>query len=173
MSEEKKIEKVENTDRKKPEIFGRYHRPKGDQRKFQEDYFEIIEKDQYIKDGDGPEDFHIEKKKEVKKTNIDKFINSYADDAGIMNTLKKIAEGDNSGLVNRLHRDTTKDPASLADIPSIEEAFEAIDKELRGDLSKEDFIKSLTEDKINAYIEKKVNEKLNAQTPASEAPKGE
>lgn len=156
-------------DRKKPEVFGRYHRPKGDQRKFQEDYFETIYKDQYIKDGDNPEDFHIEKKKEVKKTNIDKFINSFADDAGIMNTLKKVAEGDNSGLVNRIHRDTTRDPASLADIPSTNDAFEAIDKELRGDLSKEDFIKSLSEEKIKAYIEKKVSEKLKAQTPAPEA----
>lgn len=115
--------------------------------------------------GKGEEDYILEEKVIETATPIDDVIQSQFDEAGIQAYLKPfIAAGEDLPDVkvdNDKVVDFTKCPEELADVSKLNEtvmkAYGAIDPALKGNSkSVEEFLNSLTQEKIDTYIQSKI-----------------
>lgn len=167
-------EKTEKNRTMKPhQRFSRFVRPPKVEKKWDEDYIAYEEKEKIVKSGDGENDWRIEKYTEQRRVNIDKHINSFASEVDVKNILAKVAKTGDTSLLNQTpikDYDTTMIPenyheaAKMMDKQKSIDAFNALPKELRGDDDMETFIKNLSKEKIESYINKVVEAKMT-QTP--------
>lgn len=90
-----------------------------------EDKVTYCEKDKVIKTGEGDDDFIIEKVVvEESRCDRDEYINSFSDEAGIENIIKKVQITGNTALLNQVptvYADTTNQPTCAADAQKIVE----------------------------------------------------
>lgn len=139
------------------EIKARHYEP--------EDYvtYKVVQKVADGFDSKNPTEFLIEEEVvEDTRVPIDDDINSHRDRVGLKNLLKGIvSEKQMSDLLERtrssgLFVDATKIPDSQLEmeklVGSIDSIWESIPAELRGSLSKEEFLKSITSKKIEDYV---------------------
>lgn len=132
---------------------------------FDKEYVSFYEKES-IADGfdkEHPDEFLIEKKVvEFERIPIKEEINSHRNKVGLKNLLKGIVSSRQMDeLVKRTQAvggffDATKLPDSHLEMEklagSIDKVWNSIPSELKGDLSKEEFIKTLSSEKIKNYI---------------------
>lgn len=151
---------------RKFEYFDRNKRPKLEYPKSTGEYIDYEIKQVKKSTGPNADDFEIEEKVIENKTNIKEFINSFADQVGVENILKKVALTGDTSLLNQVpevHGDMSIIPEDAGEkfrmAKSAQEAYSKIDPELTQGQSMEEFIKGLNADKINAYIEAKINAK--------------
>lgn len=150
---------------RKYKYYDRVKRPKLSLPENSVDYVEYELHD--IKKSTGPEidDFEIETIEEEVKTNIEEFINSFKDQVGVDAVLKRAASGDLSLLNEKeaIYADLTGIPTDAEEAfkkqQATEELFNKIDKELTNGQTMQEFIESLTEEKIKEYISKKIEER--------------
>lgn len=125
-----------------------------------------------IKTGEGEEDYVLQKKVvPYSKENRKEVIESYRNDVGILNILKKVAlTGDNT-LLDQRHNaigiDCTNLPANYM------EAFEALENglvsfkdlpdDIKNKMSVDEFVKNYKQEDFDAYIQAKVNAAIEAQ----------
>lgn len=144
-------------------IYTRTKRPEIKPKEWQKDWFEYQYKDVKKSTGPGEDEFEIDIKEEIKYTNIDEHIASFADDVGVRAIMKKIALTGDASLLNEKEA-LYADLSGIPDLPQeklmayrkAEDAFTKIDPELRGSMSMEDFIKSMDAEKIGKYIDAKI-----------------
>lgn len=111
-----------------------------------------------------PEQFIIEKKiVEKERVPIREYVGSFESQVGLKNLLKGIVS--NKQMDDLISRTGSTGPdVDLTSIPSdsfeieqmisnIDRVWESIPAELRGDLTKEEFLKSMTQDKLKKYID--------------------
>lgn len=115
------------------------------------------------KTGDGEEDYEVYDDIKEIKTNIKKFVNSYAKDVGVENILKRIAQTGDVSLLNQkeaIFMDTTiipDDPGeAFQKAEAVKAAYEKIDKDLTSGKTIDEFVKGLNEQTLDDYINKKV-----------------
>ena len=156
-------------------FYNRTKRPKLSYPENIEDYVDYTVHQEKKSTGPGVDDFEIIDVVEEHKVNINEFINSYNDKAGIDSVIRIFeATGDISVLhqVEPQFADLTIIPENpeeaFAATQSVQQAFEAIDPELISGQSMEDFIEGLTPEKLKAYIDKKVKEKLELEKKLKE-----
>lgn len=152
-------------------IYGKLKRPKIEPVHYQETWVDYEYVDVKESTGSGENDFEIKTKEVAHETNINEHIESFASEVGVRNIMAKIAMTKDLSLAEQVpaeYADLSVIPDTpqekLAAMKTAEEAYSAIDPELRGNLSMEDFIKSLDEQKISKYIDAKI--------AAAEAKKG-
>lgn len=135
------------------------------QKDFDETYKSVEIKKRVKKVGDGDEDFIIEEYEVVTETPIREVIDSQKDSVGIEAFMKPyILSGESlPGVeVSKEVQDFTRFPEDPADVIKVGDdmmkAFMSIDPSLRGDAkSPEEFLKTFTQDKFNAWLKSKVN----------------
>lgn len=114
-------------------------------------------------DPKNPDRFLVEKKVvEYERVPIKEFINQFASKVGILNELKGIVSRQQMDEFVESHQapsgyvDLTKLPDSAFEISQIaakaDAAWDSIPDELKGKMTKEEFLKSLTSDQIKAYV---------------------
>lgn len=155
-----------------PRIFTYYNkikRPEIKKIKYQEDYIDYEIKQVKKSTGPNEDDFEVINKEIEIKTNIREYINSYKDKVGIDAILKQFDRTGDLSLFNQvpeMHADLTglpEMPPELAKNPDeITRAFAKIDPELRGKMTPKEFIESLNQEKLDAYLNKLVEKKLAA-----------
>ena len=129
-------------------------------------------------DPERPDEFLLEEEVVVdQKIPIDEEINSYQDKVGLKNILKGIVtEKQMNDLISKTKStgqfiDATKFPDSLLEVEklagNLDNIWESIPKDLKGDLTKEEFIKTLTSKKLESYIQKEVEKREAADKEAS------
>lgn len=145
------------------------------------EYIHYMEVEEVSKDfnPEKPSEFLIEKKiEEYERIPIDEYINSFASKVGLKNELKGIISKQQMDDYISNHKavpgfvDLTKLPDTEFEMSQFvartEEIWDSIPSELKGTLTKEEFLKTLTSEKIRDYITSQVEK----QTPKSEE-KGE
>lgn len=153
-----------------PRKFTYYNRTKRPKLSYPEnitDYVDYTVHHEKKSTGPGIDDFEIIDVVEEHKVNIDEFINSYNDKAGIDSVIRIFEATGDITVLNQIEpefADLTiipEDPEqAFAATQAVQEAYEAIDPELREGQSIEEFIMNLTPEKLKAYQQKKLKEKL-------------
>lgn len=150
---------------RKYEIYGRLKRPDLSYPENSVDYIEYEIHQEKKSTGDGIDDFEVIDVEEEVKTNIVEFINSFEDQVGIDNILKRVALSGDTSLLNEkeaLYADLTpyEDTAeAFKKAQALNELYDSIDPELRNGAGIKEFIENLTEEKIQAYLDKKLKER--------------
>lgn len=126
-------------------------------------------KDIYKKTGDGEDDFVIESKiVTTQKIDRQEYIESFRDDVGILNIMKKVALTDDVTLLNQRTRQTlavdedgkevVTDISQLGDqefaknyLLNVQQMLASMDPEMR------DAITNMSGDELKAYLESKIN----------------
>lgn len=146
-------------------IYTKTKRPKLEYPEMIQDYVDYTTHQEKKSTGPGIDDFEIVDVVEEHKVNIKEFINSYNDKAGIDSVIRIFEATKDPNVFNQVeaqYADMTiipEDPEeAFKATQEVQNAFEKIDPELRGNQSLEDFIKNLNDDKLKAYLEKKVKE---------------
>lgn len=154
---------------RKYKYYTRTKRPELEYPKNLENYVDYTVHQEKKSTGAGIDDFEIIDVVEEHRVNIKEFINSYNDKAGIDSVIRIFEATGDASLLNQVEP-IYADLSIIPDDP--EEAFkaanggakaifESLDPELIEGQSMEDFIKTLTPEKLKAYIDKKVKEKEN------------
>jgi len=121
-----------------------------------------------------PSEFLIEKTiEEYERIPIDDYINSFASKVGLKNELKGIITKQQMDAYIEEHKarpgfvDLTKLPDSQFDIEKvaarIDEIWDSIPSELKGKQTKEEFLSSLTREKIESYVLSEVKKSLTTE----------
>lgn len=111
-----------------------------------------------------PEQFIIEKKiVEKERVPIREYVGSFESQVGLKNLLKGIvSKKQMEDLISKTSStgpdvDLTRIPSDSYEIEqmisNIDRVWDSIPKELRGDLTKEEFLKSMTQEKLKKYID--------------------
>lgn len=140
-------------------FYDRAHRPEINYPKMTGEYTSYEIKQEKKSTGPGVDDFEVIDVTIEKKTNIEEFISSFKDVAGVDAVLKKVALGDMSQIGVGEHGDETiipEDPEEALKLAKdVEEAFSKLDPELTEGQSLQEFIDKLSDERIKAYLEKK------------------
>lgn len=152
--------------------YNKTKRPKIDYPENIKDYVDYTVHQEKKSTGAGVDDFEIIDVVEEHKVNIDEFINSYNDKAGIDSVIRLFNQTGDISLFNQteeVHADLTiipEDPEEAFKMANgtAEQIFATFDPELIDGQSMEDFIKNLTPEKLKAYIDKKVKEKTQHES---------
>lgn len=132
-----------------------------------EDKVEYAEVDKIVKTGDGENDFIIEKQVvEVSRVDLDEYINSFRDDVGLANILKKVQlTGDNSllNVVPGYYGDESLIPQTPAEAQKIVDEGKAAAESLGIDFTKEAIQKYIDAElaKIKAAQDAAIKEDVN------------
>lgn len=130
-------------------------------------------------DKDRPDEFLIEKKVvEFERIPISEEINSHRNKVGLKNLLKGIVSSRQmDDLIRRTQAvggffDATKLPDSHLEMEklagSVEKIWNSIPSELKGDLTKEEFIKTLSTEKLKSYILKQAEKQADLEAKKKE-----
>lgn len=127
-----------------------------------------------VKTGEGEEDFVLQTKEVVTKRPIAEVINSQANDVGIESYLRRVQQEGGEVpqvVVGDQVNDFTNCPEDLASLASLGESaktkFAQLDPELTQGLSIEEFLSSLSKQKLEDYFASKI------KAVADKAEKGE
>lgn len=130
---------------------------------FDKFYIDRELKEVAVKTGEGEEDFVIQVKEVETKRNISDYINSQSSEVGIDAYIRRcqIAGGEVPACnVSEDVSDFVGAPEDLADLAALgdkaQEQFKKLDPALTGGLSMEDFLATLTKDKLDAYFASKI-----------------
>ena len=139
------------------------------QKDFDKYYYDVTEKEVFKDTGEKDEDGNalgtIEKKLIVKKIDIQEYLNSQADTVGVEAYMKALAlQGASIDEVD----DFSEMPEDLAGVMLAGEkakaAFAQLDPVLKGDhTTPEGFLNSLTQEKLDSYIQAKIEALMPAQ----------
>lgn len=154
---------------RKFEYFDKNKRPEIKPIEWQKDYVDYEYKTVKKSTGPGEDDFELEETVIEHRTNIEEFVNSYGEDVGVEAVLKRVAlTGDTSLLekIPEMHADLTQIPENPEErfnmmTNNLADVYSKLDPELTKGLSIEDFIKNLTPEMLEEYINKKVHAKVN------------
>lgn len=143
-------------------------------RKFDKEYVRYYEKE-CIADADkfdakNPDQFLIEKKVvEYERLPINEYVNQFSSKVGILNELKGVVSRQQMDDYITTHQarpgftDLTKLPDTAFEISElakkVDKAWEEIPAELKGKLTKEEFLKTLTSEKLKSYISTSIDVK--------------
>lgn len=146
--------------------------------KREEDIVKKLIVKEYITGDDGKVK-EVEKLIEVERINRADYVNSFADEAGIQNILKKIGQGvvaqDKFDITKEMAEGTINDVTFLAgaedfgDIVNMAKnaraTYDALDPELKGDMSFVKFCETFNNEQLDAYVRKtlKLDEKKEGQ----------
>lgn len=86
------------------------------------------------------------------KIDIDELVNSHKNEVGVKNLIRMFSRTGDLSLFNQRTALPEGDYSNLPD-KSVEEIFKDIPKELRGDLSVEQFLRSMTTDQFKKFAE--------------------
>lgn len=138
------------------------------------DYVKEVE----LKDPKKPSEFIIYKKKvESSRVNRQDFIQSFADDVGILNILQKVAKTGDVSLLNQVEIgktdvDLSKMPSSIGAAhlmaKNSDKIYSKVPKDLKVNKTKEDFVNSVDNDFINKYLEEKINKIIESKSKKKE-----
>lgn len=106
------------------------------------------------------------------KVDIQEYINSFADDCGVENVLRKFARTGDASLF-AVHQPIENVDATKMPEKSAEELFADLPADLRKDMTFEQFVKSLTQEQLQAYIDGLVADSIAAQTKKEEVSNNE
>lgn len=117
--------------------------------------------------GPGEDDFTIEEKVIEHETDIKEFVNSFKDEVGVRNILKKVAKTGDPTLLQQGEA-MYADLSAIPELPQdklkagakVAEEFSKIDPALRGNQSVDGFIKNLSQEQLDKYIDEKVQARL-------------
>lgn len=141
-------------------------------REYDKEYIRYYEKEVLADpekfDPDKPDQFLITTKTtEYERVPIKEYINQFASKVGILNELKGVVSRQQMDEYISSHQaqpgfaDLTKLPDSGFEISKLAEqvdkAWDSIPGELKGSLTKEEFMKTLTSDKLKSYFQNEVS----------------
>lgn len=147
-------------------------------KKREEDIVKQLVVDEYITGDDGKIK-KVEKLIESERINRADYINSFSDECGIQNILKKIGQGvvaqDKFDITKEMSEGTVNDITALGDVENFGDivnmaqnaraTYDNLDPELKGDMSFAKFCESFNNDMLNAYVKKtlKIEDKKEGQ----------
>lgn len=147
-------------------------KPRKTSRSYDKEYihYKIVEEvaDPESFDPKKPSEFLVKKKTvEYERLPIDETINQFASKVGLKNELKGVVSKQQMDEFIQVHQakpgftDLTVLPDSAFDIKKladqVDKAWAAVPEELKGSLTKEEFMKTITSDKIKSFIDAKVS----------------
>lgn len=146
--------------------------------KREEDIVKHLVVKEYVKGDDGKVK-EVEKLIESDRINRADYINSFNDECGIQNILKKIGQGvvaeDKFDITKDMPEGTINDITFLGDVEDYGDivnmaknaraTYDALDPDLKGDMSFAKFCESFNNDMLNSYVKKalKIEDKKEGQ----------
>jgi len=127
------------------------------------------EEDYIVKTGEGDKDFIVKKRVvEFERKNRQEYINSFTDDIGVLNVLKKCALSNDESLIKQrpdgAFMDATGFPTCKEDIYNTVEkgvtAFDKLPDDIKKKMSMEQFVNSFGQEQFDELINSKVQEIL-------------
>lgn len=137
-----------------------------------QDIVDYAEEEYVVKTGEGDKDFVVKKRVvETSRLNRQDYINSFADEVGIKNILKKVqATGDETLLKQRpdgVFIDVTQFPDNRAGmyeaVKNGVEAFDNLPDDIKKKMSMEDFVNNFGQKEFDDYVKAKVDAILAAK----------
>lgn len=105
------------------------------------------------------------------EVDIREYVNSFADECGVENVLKKFARTGDASLFAQHQVIENVDATKIPD-GNAEELFNSLPDDLKKNMSYEEFVKTLTGEQLKAYIDGMVAQAIAAQNQTStEEPK--
>lgn len=146
-----------------------------------DDIVGYCEQEYVVKTGEGDTDF-VKKVRvvEFERKNRQEYIESFADDVGVLNVLKKVAVSGDESLIKQRpdpsYVDLTNFPTTKEDMfDTVKKGVDAFDKlpdDIKKKMSMEQFVNSFGQEQFDALIKEKVDAVLAAQK-AQEKKEGE
>lgn len=134
-----------------------------------EDIVGYTEEEYIVSTGEGDKDFVVKKRVvEFERKNRQDYINSFADDVGVLNVLKKCALSNDESLIKQrpdgVYMDATGFPKTKEDVfNTVQKGVNAFDKlpdDIKKKMSMEQFVNSFGQEQFDELINAKVQEIL-------------